>query len=83
MAVIPEGYTYVRCDLYSPDEFIELFPNALSQSIAIEYVKNNPKEQYNTDDTIAVYNEIDSRRVPGLIHGQHRSTTKRTHYLDR
>jgi len=78
-----EGYTYKRCDLYSADEFIMLFGNALTQSDAAEYVRDNPKELYNTDDEIAVYHIIDSRLVPGLIHGQNRHTTKRTYYTDR
>ena len=80
---VPEGYTYMRCDLYSADDFVELFQNALARGIAKEYVRDNPKEQYNTDDEITVYGIIDDKRVPGLLHGQHRHTTKRTYYMDR
>lgn len=83
MKSIPEGYTYTRCDIYSANEFIELFGNAAAQIDAIEYVRNNPKDFYNTDDEIAVYHIIDARSVPGLLHGQHRNTTKRTYYTDR
>lgn len=83
MISIPEGYTYTRCDLYSADEFVAMFQNVITRGIAIEYVRNNPKEKYNTDDEIAVYNIMDERRVPGLIHGQNRKTTKRTYYTDR
>ena len=83
MKPIPEGYTYTRCDIYSANEFIELFGNVIAQGVAAEYVRNNPKEQYDTDDEIAVYTIIDARRVPGLLHGQYRNTTKRTYYTDR
>ena len=83
MKNVTEGYTYMRCDLYSADEFIDLFGNALTRATAAEYVRDNPKDLYNTDDEIAVYNAIDARRVPGLLHGQNRSTTKRTYYTDR
>lgn len=83
MKSIPEGYTYTRCDLYSANEFIELFGNVIAQGVAAEYVRDNPKEQYDTDDEITVYHAIDARSVPGLLHGQHRNTTKRTYYTDR
>lgn len=83
MFSIPEGYTYTRCDLYSAEEFIDLFQNVMTRSVATEYVTVNPKEIYNTDDEIAVYSIVDERRVPGLLHGQYRNTTKRTYYTDR
>ena len=83
MRSIPDGYTYTRCDRYSADEFVEQFESVLGKSVAAEYIQDNPKEEYSTDDQIAVMHIIDARRVPGLIHGQNRHTTKRTYYTDR
>ena len=44
MKNVTEGYTYMRCDLYSADEFIDLFGNALTRATAAEYVRDNPKD---------------------------------------
>ena len=77
---IPEGYTYTRCDVYTAEEFIAKYTSDKMRKICEEYVRENPKEQYNTDDEIALHRIVADRSVPGLIHGQYRSTTKKSWY---
>lgn len=82
MPDIPAGYTYIRCDTYTPEEFLEKYSAMNQTDICKEYMGDNPKGFYNTDDEIAIHNIHNERSVPGLLHGQNRSTTKRTWYSD-
>lgn len=63
---IPEGYTYRRCDAYTPEEFVQacsinydagiwsLLPANKMNPHAIAHVKKNPKAEYTTEDVLAV-----------------------------
>ena len=83
MKPIPEGYTYTRCDRYTPEEFLEKYGGINLRDICEQYMKDNPKEVYNTDDEIAIHNIHKERAVPGLLHGRNTFTTKKTWYTDR
>ena len=82
---IPEGWKYTRCDKYTAEEFKNRVPHVCSEysEIIEQYIKDNPKEYYDTDDELAIHDIFQERRVPGLLHGQNRPTTKRTWYTDR
>lgn len=80
MANIPEGYTYTRCDQYSADEFLGMFQSNDMRRIVTEYIKDNPKDIYNTDDEIAVHQIHDGLVVNSMNDVEHRSTSKRYHY---
>ena len=77
---ILEGYTYKRCDQYSKEEFINMFQSGDMRRIVIEYVENNPKDVYNTDDEIAVHQIHDGLVVKSLNDVAHRNTTKQYHH---
>ena len=80
MATIPEGYTYIRCDQYSADEFLAMFQSIGMREIVAAYIKDNPKDIYNTDDEIAVHQIHDGLVVNSMYNVEHRDTTKRYHY---
>lgn len=80
MASIPEGYTYKRCDQYSADEFLGMFQSNCMREIVVAYIKDNPKDIYNTDDEIAVHQIHDGLVVNSMKDVEHRVTTKRYHY---
>jgi len=77
---IPEGYTYKRCDQYSKEEFLGMFQSEGMRRIVSEYIKNNPKDTYNTDDEIAVHQIHDGLVVKSLNNVVHRNTTKQYHH---
>ena len=60
---IPEGYSYKRCDVYDAQKFVALFKSKKARMYASEYVAENPKSQYNTDDLIAVSRMMDDRYI--------------------
>lgn len=74
---IPEGYTYTRCDQYTAEEFAGMFKSKDVHKIAEDYVKEYPKEMYNTDDEIAIHNILRERDVTSLMKTRQRNTTKR------
>ena len=80
---IPEGYSFERCDIYTPEEFLAGYTSDKMREICEEYMRENPKDQYDTDDQIAIHRIVAERSVPGLLHGQNRYTTKRVYYYDR
>lgn len=52
-----EGYTYQRCDRYTVEEFKTIFTQKgckVPSRNCLEYIAQNPKKIYNTDDEIAV-----------------------------
>lgn len=77
---IPEGYTYKRCDQYNKEEFLGMFQSEGMRRIVSEYIRNNPKDTYNTDDEIAVHQIHDGIVVNSMNDVEHRKTTKRYHY---
>lgn len=79
---IPEGYTYKRCDIYTPDEFLSMYDKRQQRDICESYIKDHPKEYYNTDDEIAIHQIIESKRIVGLHNARHNYTTKKTWYTD-
>lgn len=80
MPAIPEGYTYKRCDQYNKEEFLGMFQSGGMRKIVSEYIRNNPKETYNTDDEIAVRQIHDGMVVNSMNDVEHRKTTKRYNY---
>ena len=46
---IPEGYTYMRTDRFTPEEFVQEV-NPRRRAIAQAWVKEHPKETYSMDD---------------------------------
>lgn len=79
MKSIPEGYIYMRCDQYSPEEFKKLFTDkdgSVDEDCCL-YMLNNPKATYNTDDQIAVYGMHSERSVGSIIARTGKCTTKR------
>lgn len=51
---IPEGYTLIDCNKYTPEEFIRACgPLALNGRVnlnAVDYVRQNPRKEYDTED---------------------------------
>lgn len=80
MTNIPEGYTYRRCDQYSADEFLGMFQSDGMREIVAAYIKDNPKDIYNTDDEITVHHIHDGLVVNSLNDIVHRNTTKQYHH---
>jgi hypothetical protein len=84
--MIPAGYTYTRCDIYTAHEFAEMF--ARIPEIVNAYIAENPKEIYNTDDQIAVRHKADEHFIGngnnsarhGYANGNGGRTTKRWDY---
>lgn len=74
MPGIPEGYTYKRCDQYTAEEFIAMYQSKETKERCIQYVKDNPKPVYNTDDEIAIHKLFRDAVVNSL---GPRKTTKR------
>ena len=50
------------------------------REIVAAYIKDNPKDIYNTDDEIAVRQIHDGLVVNSMNNVEHRDTTKRYHY---
>ena len=68
---VPEGYTYQRCDHFTPAQFIKSFPDDyLLRSYAKTYVSEHRKTTYSIDDQIEVW------RMLNTIHPLPRGTTK-------
>lgn len=80
MKDIPEGYTYMRCDQYTAEEFIKNYSNKAAKEIVREYTQEHPKEFYNTDDEIAVHQMMKERSVVSLKETHGRPYTKRYKY---
>lgn len=74
---IPEGYTYIRCDRYSPKEFLEKYKDKETEKVCKEYIAEHKKEYYDTDDEIAIHFLYGNRRVNSLSNTLHSRTTKR------
>lgn len=65
---IPDGYSYRRCDRFTRDEFLEMFPGESPWSLrkeALKYVDEHPKDVYTTDDEVAVRSGRSTIRVHG------------------
>ena len=75
---IPEGYKFIRCDHYTPSQFKIIYMNSdgVISHNCLEYMKNNPKKIYTTDDRIAIHEMSRSREVNSIPRG----TTKRYLY---
>lgn len=82
MLNIPEGYTYIRCDQYTPEEFKQQYTNDKGHVSlnCIEYMLRNPKNIYNTDDMIAIHNMSLEHEVGSMLHLTGKNTTKRYRY---
>lgn len=82
MKPIPEGYTYIRCDQYSAEEFIKRHTDrsGVMTEICHRYVLDNPKPFYNTDDDIALMQLHDEHVVGSMYSLTGKRTTKRYHY---
>jgi len=85
--VIPDGYTYQRCDIYTPNEFRARMSGYYEEAVN-RYISENQKPTYNTDDEIAVRHMRDERCVGrnkarhGYAGGNGGSTTKRWEYTE-
>lgn len=79
---IPEGYTYIRCDQYTPEEFRQMYTNQKGHvsATAKEYMMMHPKDLYNTDDEIAIRELRRSREVGSMYADTGKHTTKRYRY---
>ena len=80
MTDIPEGYTYIRCDRYSREEFLRQFGVGHNYKICKEYVDAHPKEFYTTDDEIALKDLRKERSVTGI---PGKTTKKYSYYSER
>ena len=49
---VPAGYTYMRCDQLTAEEFVAECNGRFSKEAALAFVAENPKPFYNTDDMI-------------------------------
>lgn len=56
---IPEGYTYMRTDRFTPEEFVQEV-KAGHRKAAIAWTQANPKEEYTLDDLMQFYDEVSS-----------------------
>lgn len=79
---IPEGYTYIRCDRYSKERFLNLYrdDDGNVAHCCVEYVAANPKEIYTVDDIIAIYEAARQREVGSMHDITGHNTTKRYAY---
>lgn len=82
MKPIPDGYTYTRCDQYTPDEFIKRHTDfrGKPRPICIEYMQDHPKKVYTTDDDIALVEILNERSVGSMMRLTGKNTTKRYKY---
>lgn len=73
---IPEGYTYKRCDQYTPEEFLERYTddNGKVSQYYLEYVAANPKDVYTAKDVIEIREMAKVRQVGSLMDSGGRST---------
>lgn len=79
---IPEGWTYKRCDIFTPEEFKEMYTNddgEVSRNYQ-EYIKNNKKEYYTVNDKIAIREMAMQHEVNSMYEISGRRTTKRYKY---
>ena len=76
---IPEGWTYKRCDIFSKEEFMEMYCDDSGNVCddCIEYIKNNPKEYYTVSDRIAIREMAMQHEVGSMHEITGRNTTKR------
>ena len=79
---IPEGYTYTRCDRYTPEQFADMYRNDRGKvsKKCQEYMANNPKRTYNTDDVIAIHCIGLEREVGSMYELTGKTSTKRYDY---
>ena len=79
MKTVPEGYTYIRCDQYSHDEFKKRYTDNKGNldEDCYWYMTMHPKAVYDTDDVIAIHNMHRERMVGSLIARTGKCTTKR------
>lgn len=79
---IPEGWTYIRCDHYSPAQFRQHYTdeNGNTSIHCLEYMEANPKDIYTNSDKIAI-REIAKQHEVGSMHDiTGHNTTKRYAY---
>ena len=79
---IPEGYSYTRCDQYTPEQFSERFTDNNGKVCldCRQYMTEYNKSIYNTDDEIAVIHMGVERDVNSMYTLTGRNTTKRYKY---
>lgn len=77
MSNVPEGYTYKRCDRYTPEEFLAMYKSRDMKRVCREYIQENPKDIYTTDDQIALHERVRDRQANSLQRLYGRKTTKR------
>lgn len=79
---IPDGYTYKRCDRYSPKEFREFYLNerGYESEDCKEYMEEYQKEFYTNDDKIAIHERAFGRIVGSMFALTGKNTTKRYKY---
>lgn len=77
---IPEGWTFIRCDHYTSSQFRMMYTdsNGNLNPLCAEYMKDNPKKIYTTDDRIAIHEAGRERRV----YSNPRGTTKVYKFYD-
>ena len=76
---IPEGWTYRRCDIFTPEEFKEMYADDkgnVSQN-CLDYMRDNKKERYTVSDKIAIREMVMQREVGSMHERTGRDTTKR------
>ena len=79
---IPEGWTYKRCDIFTPEEFKEMYTNDkgnVSQD-CLDYMRDNKKEHYTVSDKIAIREIAMQHEVGSMREITGRRTTKRYKY---
>ena len=79
---IPEGYTYIRCDQYSPKQFVQIYTNDDGDvdPYCAEYVNQNKKDVYTISDRIAIREMKMANAVGSMLSITGRFTTKRYKY---
>lgn len=79
---IPDGYTYERCDRFTPAEFIEMYTDKDGNICreCIEYMTANPKGHYTFSDQMEIRENAKKYEIGSLISRTGRETTKRYSY---
>lgn len=76
---VPEGWIYKRCDIFTPEEFKEMYTDDkgnVSQN-CLDYMRDNKKEHYTVSDKIAIREMVMQREVGSMHERTGRYTTKR------
>jgi len=79
---IPEGYTYIRCDHYSPAQFRQHYTdeNGNVSIHCLEYMEAYPKDIYTISDKIAIREMAKQHQVGSMHDITGHNTTKRYAY---